>query len=89
MCVQLTVGPPSRHLVELLPGEGPLDAPGPHRPLLLDGVLEHRLQGHEHPQDVLGAEGAGVHGCGGVGDQSENTATGIRCKNQPKRRQDV
>lgn len=57
----LTVGAPSSHLVELLPGEGSLNAPGAHRPLLLDGILEYRLEGEQHPQHVLRAQSTDVH----------------------------
>ncbi len=56
-----TVRAPSSHLVELLPGQGTLNAPRPYRPLLLDCVLEHGLEGHQHPQHVLRAQCTHVH----------------------------
>lgn len=59
-----TVGSPSCHLVELLPGEGSLHMlnvlPGPARALLLDGVLEKGLQGQQHTDHILGGEHADV-----------------------------
>lgn len=59
-----TIGSPSCHLVELLPGERSLHVldilPGPARALLLDGVLEKGLQGQQHTDHVLGGEHADV-----------------------------
>lgn len=61
---ECTIGPPSRHLVELLPRERPLHMldilPGPARALLLDGILEKGLQGQQHTDHVLGGEHADV-----------------------------
>lgn len=39
-----TIGSPASHFVELLPSKWTLDAPGANGSLLLDGVLQHRLQ---------------------------------------------
>ena len=62
-----TVGSPSCHLVELLPGEWPLHVldvlPGPARALLLDGVLEEGLQGQQRTDHVLGGQHADVQHC--------------------------
>ena len=59
-----TVGSPSCHLVELLPGEWSLHVldvlPGPARALLLDGVLEKGLQGQQCTDHVLGGQHADV-----------------------------
>lgn len=56
-----TVGSPASHLVKLLPGERSLNAPGPYASFLLDGILEYRLEGEQHPQHVLRAQSSDVH----------------------------
>lgn len=59
-----TVGSPSCHFVELLPGKWSLYMldilPGPARALLLDGILEKGLQGQQHTDHILGGEHADV-----------------------------
>lgn len=59
-----TIGPPSCHFVELLPGEWSLHMldvlPGPARAFLLDGILEKGLQGQQHTDHILGGKHADV-----------------------------
>lgn len=56
----VTIGSTPGHFVELLPRKGPLEAPGSCS-LLLNGILQYRVEGEQHTEHILRAQHAHIH----------------------------